>query len=184
MVYDANVLYPSALRDLLIRVGIARIVQPKWTDAILDEVFLNLAGNRPDLDPSRLQATRGLMNVAIRDVLVKNYEHLIERIILPDINDRHVLAAAIHSGATVIVTKNLKDFHTEELSKWEIVAQHPDEFLSLIVSDNKELVLGIVDEMAAAWRSPAADARHVLGQLSADIPVAVKELLAELTCSS
>jgi hypothetical protein len=37
VVYDANVLYPSSLRDLLIRVAQAGLVQAKWTEAILDE---------------------------------------------------------------------------------------------------------------------------------------------------
>lgn len=45
VVYDANVLYPSTPRNLLIRVGLARMVQPKWTEQILDEVFLNCARN-------------------------------------------------------------------------------------------------------------------------------------------
>ena len=40
--YDANVLYPSTLRDLLIRLAQAGLVQAKWTDKILDEVFDNL----------------------------------------------------------------------------------------------------------------------------------------------
>ncbi len=31
-VYDANVLYPSTLRDVLIRVAQAGLVQAKWTD--------------------------------------------------------------------------------------------------------------------------------------------------------
>ena len=70
VVYDANVLYPSTLRDVLIRVGLARLVQPKWTERILDEVFRNLRTNRPDLEPSRLDRTRRLMNDAIRDVTV------------------------------------------------------------------------------------------------------------------
>lgn len=39
VVYDACVLYPSTLRDLLIRIAQARLVQAKWTDQILDEVF-------------------------------------------------------------------------------------------------------------------------------------------------
>lgn len=38
-VYDANVLYPSSLRDVLIRVAQAGLVQAKWTDRILDETF-------------------------------------------------------------------------------------------------------------------------------------------------
>ena len=95
VVYDANVLYPSTLRDVLIRVGLARLVQPKWTERILDEVFRNLRTNRPDLEPSRLDRTRRLMNDAIRDVTVTGYEYLIDQLELPDPDDRHVLAAAI-----------------------------------------------------------------------------------------
>ena len=77
VLYDANVLYPSTLRDLLIRVAQAGLVQAKWTDQILDEVFRNLATNRPDLDPQRLVRTRDLMNRAVRDCLVTGYEPLV-----------------------------------------------------------------------------------------------------------
>jgi len=38
VIYDANVLYPSYLRDLLIRVAQAGLVQARWTDRILDDV--------------------------------------------------------------------------------------------------------------------------------------------------
>jgi hypothetical protein len=75
VLYDANVLYPNALRDLLIRLaqGPRPFVQAKWTDEILDEVFRNLKKNRPDLDETKLNRTRVLMNNAIRDVLVTGY---------------------------------------------------------------------------------------------------------------
>ena len=43
--------------------------------------------------------------------------------------DRHVLAAAVRTGAQTIVTFNLKDFPAEALAPWNIVAQSPDEFL-------------------------------------------------------
>ncbi|MDR3360146.1 MAG: PIN domain-containing protein [Bifidobacteriaceae bacterium] len=110
IVYDANVLYPSTLWDVLIRVGLAGLACPKWTERILDEVFRNLRANRPDLDSTRLVRTRRLMNDAIRDVTVTGYEHLIDQLNLPDPDDRHVLAAAIHAEAQVIVTRNLRDF--------------------------------------------------------------------------
>jgi len=77
VLYDANVLYPSTLRDLLIRIAQAGLAQAKWTDQILDEVFRNLAANRADLDPTKLERTRTLMNRAIRDCLVTGYESLI-----------------------------------------------------------------------------------------------------------
>jgi predicted nucleic acid-binding protein len=56
------------------------------------------------------------MNNAIRDVLVENYEDLIDGLSLPDPDDRHVLAAAIRSDAQVIVTWNMKDFPAEKLT--------------------------------------------------------------------
>ena len=34
-IYDANVLYPGSLRDLLIRLGQTGLFQAKWTDQIL-----------------------------------------------------------------------------------------------------------------------------------------------------
>jgi hypothetical protein len=42
VLYDASVLYPSTLRDLLIRIAQAGLVQAKWTDQILDEVLWRL----------------------------------------------------------------------------------------------------------------------------------------------
>ncbi|MGA6162807.1 PIN domain-containing protein [Amycolatopsis magusensis] len=109
VLYDACVLYPSTLRDLLIRLAQAGLVRAKWSDRILDEVFGNLAENRPDLDPAQLDRTRKLMVTAVRDCLVTGYEPLIGAVELPDPDDRHVLAAAIKARAEILVTSNLRD---------------------------------------------------------------------------
>jgi hypothetical protein len=79
VLYDATVLYPSALRDLLIRVAQAGLVQAKGSDQILDEVLRNLTANRPDLDPQKLARTRDLMIKAVRDCLVSGYEPPLRR---------------------------------------------------------------------------------------------------------
>lgn len=129
VVYDANVLYPSALRDILIRLPSTGIYRARWTDEILDEVFRNLKANRPDLDPKKLDRTRTLMCKAVEDCLVTNYAELIPNLDLPDPNDRHVLAAAIRCGAQVIVTANKKDFPPAVLKQFDIEAQDADEFL-------------------------------------------------------
>jgi hypothetical protein len=39
------------------------------------------------------------------------------------------VAAAIHSGSSLIVTFNLKDFPERHLLRYNIVAQHPDDFI-------------------------------------------------------
>lgn len=129
VVYDASVLYPSVLRDVLIRVAQRGLVQAKWTEKILDEVFDSLHENRPDIGLDRLDRTRKFMNEAVRDVVVDGYESLIDGVDLPDPDDRHVLAAAIRSHAQMIVTANIKDFPASELEKWNIEAKHPDDFL-------------------------------------------------------
>ena len=101
VVYDACVLFPAPLRDLLMRVALTDLVQAKWTDRILDECFVNLAAYRPELSSERLRRTRELMIQAVRDCMVTGYEPLIDGINLPDPGDRHVLAAAIRANALI-----------------------------------------------------------------------------------
>jgi predicted nucleic acid-binding protein len=120
VVYDANVLYPNTLRDLLVRVAQQpHLVQAKWTDKILDEMCRALRGNRPDITEEKTSRLCELMNGAVRDCLVLGYEPLIEVIDLPGPDDRHVLAAAIKVNAQLIVTKNRKDFPAKTLARGE-----------------------------------------------------------------
>ena len=42
VIYDACVLYPAPLRDLLIRLASKGHVRARWTDRILDECFRNI----------------------------------------------------------------------------------------------------------------------------------------------
>jgi predicted nucleic acid-binding protein len=115
VIYDANVLYPNSLRDLLIRIAQAGVVQAKWSSEILDEALGSLRRNRPDISQDKISRLRDLLNAAVPDCLVTGYEPLIEGLKLPDAKDRHVLAAAIKAGAQVIVTRNLKDFPASDL---------------------------------------------------------------------
>jgi hypothetical protein len=83
VVYDACVLYPAPLRDLLMRLALTDLYRAKWTNEIHDEWIRNLLARRPELSPDRLAGTRELMNLSVRDSLVSGYEHLIESIKLP-----------------------------------------------------------------------------------------------------
>jgi hypothetical protein len=70
------------------------------------------------------------MDTAVRDALITGYEALIETLVLPDPDDRHVLAAAIVGRCDVIVTQNLQDFPEDVLKPYGIETRHPDDFLT------------------------------------------------------
>jgi len=116
VIYDANVLYPAPLRDLLMWVTLQDVVLARWTDDIHEEWMRSVLRERYDLTRVQLERTRDLMNQSVRDCLVTDYHDLIPGLTLPDADDRHVLAAAIRAGANVIVTYNLKDFPAARLS--------------------------------------------------------------------
>ena len=105
VVFDAYVLYPAPVRDLLMEIAIAGLVAAKWSEDIHDEWLQNLAENRPDISREKLERTKELMDEAVPDAIVRNYEPLIECLELPDPNDRHVLAEAIKSGAQTVMTQ-------------------------------------------------------------------------------
>ncbi|MFF2300798.1 PIN domain-containing protein [Arthrobacter sp. NPDC058127] len=169
VIYDANVLYPSMLRDLLIRVAQAGLVRARWTEAILDETFRNLKENRPDLDPVKLDRTRELMCAAVPDCIVDDYQPLEQVFMdLPDPGDAHVMAAALKVQAQVIVTNNLKHFPDETLSPWGIEAKHPDDFLmDQFYLDAVELHIAIRN-MSEAYRNPPLDVNDVLDRLDSE----------------
>lgn len=99
VIYDANVLYPAPLRDLLMWLALRDVVLARWTNEIHEEWIRSVLRNRPDLKPEQLERTRQLMDASVRDCLVTGHLSLIPGLDLPDPDDRHVLAAAIKAGA-------------------------------------------------------------------------------------
>ncbi len=153
-VLDANVLYPAPLRDLLMRLAVADVFAARWSERIHDEWIRNVLKNRPDLTIEQLTKTKELMNSHIRDCLVSDHESLETGLTLPDVDDRHVLAAAIKANAQAIVTFNLKDFPESELDKYGVEAIHPDVFIQHQIDLNPGLVCQVVKRHRAALKKP------------------------------
>lgn len=128
VVIDANLLYPFHLRNLLVQFGVDAVIAPRWTARIHAEWIGNLvtAGR---VSEERLLLTLDLMNSALPAAEAHGWETRMECLTLPDTDDRHVLAAALASGAGTILTMNLRDFPTLTLAPHGVVASHPDDFL-------------------------------------------------------
>ena len=110
VVYDACLFYPAPLRDLMVRLAQTRRFRARWTERIHQEWVHALLHKQPELDRRQIERTVQLINQAVPDCLITDYEPLIDELELPDPDDRHVLAAAIRAGAQAILTLNLKDF--------------------------------------------------------------------------
>lgn len=161
-VYDACVLYPAPLRDLLVWLGMSGRFRARWTQQIHEEWKRNLLINRPDLTRAQLDATSAAMDRAVADSMVSNHESLIEGLVLPDPDDRHVLAAAIRCNASVIVTFNLRDFPAEALDPFCIEAQHPDEFIDNLMDLDMGVVLKAAQNQRRTLKRPPVNADDLL----------------------
>jgi hypothetical protein len=126
----------------------------------------NVLKNNKHLDPKRIQRTREFMEQAVDDCLVHNYEDLIDSLVLPDPDDRHVLATAITERADVIVTFNLKDFPKTALTPYGIEAQHPDEFLSHLIDLHPDQVCLAAKAMRNRLRKPPQTVEDYLMSLA------------------
>ncbi|WP_253438340.1 PIN domain-containing protein [Pseudomonas migulae] len=165
-VYDACVLYPAPLRDFLMWLALSGRFRAKWSQEIHNEWKRNLLKNRPDLTAGQLNRTSELMDQALPDACVMGHEDLIEGLTLPDIDDRHVLAAAIRCNASVIVTFNQKDFPCKALEPFGIEAQHPDEFVGNLFDLDSSAVIMAAHSQRQQLKMPPLDVDSYLNLLS------------------
>ncbi|VVN64940.1 hypothetical protein PS718_00031 [Pseudomonas fluorescens] len=137
----------------------------RWTKEIHCEWKRNLLKNRTDLTMEQLDRTSDLMDRAIPDACVIDYEDLVTGLTLPDRDDRHVLAAAIRCGAGVIVTFNLKDFPDSLLAPFGIEAQHPDEFVENLFHLDSAAVVAAAQSQRQQLKNPVMDIETFLNLL-------------------
>jgi predicted nucleic acid-binding protein len=167
VVYDACVLYPAPLRDLLMHLALTDMYRARWSNMIHDEWTRNVLKSRKDLKPEAIARTRQLMDAHVRQALVENFEHLIPAIQLPDPDDRHVVAAAMHAGAELIITFNRKDFPAAELEKYNVSAQHPDDFIFDLFDLNAAKVLQAAARHRKSMKNPPKSVEDYLDTLAA-----------------
>jgi predicted nucleic acid-binding protein len=163
--YDACVLYPAPIRDVLMHIALTDLCAARWSNAIHEEWIRAVLEDRPDLTREQLERTRDLMNAHARDALITNFEDIIPSLTLPDPDDRHVLAAAIRGRADVIVTYNLKDFPAEVLATYGIEARHPDSFLLYLFDLAPGTVLAALRTLRTTLKKPAVDIDSYLARL-------------------
>jgi hypothetical protein len=159
---DASVLYPAPLRDLLMHLAQTTLFKARWSNLIHDEWTRNVLEDRPDLSAAQISRTRALMDAHVDGALVTDFEDLIPNLELPDLDDRHVLAAAIRCGANLIVTMNLKHFPIKELAAYGLEPIHPDAFVMRLLEMDLSLVLTAIKKQRARLTRPPLTPKDLL----------------------
>ena len=163
-VLDANVLYPSVLREILIGIAARGLYEPLWSDRLLREWTIAVGKLGPVVQ-AQAQTEAMLMKAAFPRAVVREQPNIEGRLMLPDLNDIHVLAVAVAGHADCIVTFNARDFPRGVLAEEGIERRDPDGFLWQLWSHHPgEVGLVVADVHARAER--------LAGQ-----PIALKTLL-------
>ena len=168
VVLDACVLVPVTAADTLLRLAEREMYRPVWSERILDEAKRAVARLHPELSAEQIEHRFDCMDEAFEDASVSGWESLEGSIVLPDDDDRHVVACVLVAGADAIVTNNIRDFPDKTLAPLNIEVIRLDDFLL----DIFDLV---PEDFAAVIREQASDAMHPL--------LSTSEVLANLAAS-
>lgn len=164
VVYDACVLYPAPLRDMLMRLALTDLFKAHWTDQIHGEWITALLRSGK-YTREKLEKVKELMDKHVMDAKVTHYEGLIESLELPDKDDRHVLAAAIKCGADAIITFNLKDFPEQALKPYGIDVLHPDDFIYYQIDLAPSRCCAVLQRQRTALKNPEIEVDQFLAIL-------------------
>jgi predicted nucleic acid-binding protein len=131
VVLDTNVLLPYTLGDTLLRLAHRELYVMRISERILDELERNLVKKYPDrMDEAKAARYVDAIRDAFADVIVDEHSiRALEGAMTNDEGDRHVLAAAVASGAEGIVSFNRRHFPSAALQPVGRTLLGPDEFL-------------------------------------------------------
>ena len=165
---DTNILYSAGIRDILLQLAIVDLFEPKWSPDIRSELINTFRRIRPDIEPKRIERIWTEMNHYFPKALITGYEDSIDGLELPDPNDRHVLAAAIHAGCNIILTHDLNHFPVAVLESFRIKRLRPDDFLLMLLQSNPNEFIESVLAVLARLASPPYSVEEYLDMRTQD----------------
>lgn len=164
---DACVLASPLKRNLLLSLAEAEFFRPRWSAPIMEETersIEKLLTNKAAADASsRAARARNAMERAFEDAMVTGFEPLVAGLTgLPDLNDRHVVAAAIQTRASIIVTDNLRDFPALALAPLDLEAKSADAFIADTIDLRIPTAVAAIRRMRERFERPEKTAANLL----------------------
>jgi len=164
---DACTLVDVLRRDLLLSLAEAEFFRIRWSNCVLvetEKALVKMYTERAKAEPELLAAKNiAAMKAAFEDAMVDDHSGFTNLGSgWPDVNDLHVVSAALKTCASTIVTENIKHFPENLLKPLNIEARTGDEF----IADTIELDLGkavaVVRNMRTKYQRPEIRADDLL----------------------
>ena len=160
-------------RNMLLSLAEAEFFRPRWSVPIMDETeqaIAKLRRNHGHSDPeSDANRARIAMEQAFEDAAVTGFEPIESGLSgLPDLDDAHVIAAAIQTSASIIVTNNLRDFPEVILDQHGIEAKSANDFLADTIDLKPEKATEALRVMRKRFQNPAITAEDLLLKMEAN----------------
>ena len=149
---DACSLASALKRNLLLTLAEAGFFRLRWSSPILDETeraIVKILHGKGRVDAAvRAKRARTAMETAFEDAMVSDFDKFMSAAAgLHDPFDIHVLAAAIKTRASMIVTENLKHFPPAKLATLDMEAKPAAEFIADTIALDEGRAVAAIRQM-------------------------------------
>ena len=177
VVLDACVLANFSLCDTLLRLAEPPpLFEPKWSEEIIQETTrtLELKLGWPHSLTAHFEKE---LRAHFSEAWISGYELSIPKMTNNE-KDRHIVAAAVHGEAGIIVTLNLRHFRPEHLATWGVRALHPQSFLVEVFRQEQGVVLTKLDQQATDRRRSLSQLLNILNATVPDFVAVVSAAIS------
>lgn len=162
VVLDTNVLVGALTRNIILSLAEAGIFRPRWSATTIDEEFVRVFGRLYPGEAHNASKQHAEILRAFPEGTAEVEDCIVAGLELPDPEDRHVLAAAIKTKASLIVTDNLKDFPADSLAQHEVEAISADDFIADCIDLAGPEAVAVLRTMRERLKKPEIDAEGLL----------------------
>ena len=171
-IVDACSLAGALHRNLLLSLAEAEFYRLRWSGPILDEteqaIVRILDRERVADSAVRASRARAAMERAFEEAMVEGFDSFLCACgDMPDSKDAHVLAAALKTRASIIVTENVRDFPDRIVAPLNIEVRTSDDFIADTIELDAGRAVAAIRMMRDRLRKPALTAQALLLEMEA-----------------
>lgn len=164
---DTSELFPFTVMDVLLTLSEDFLFTWVWTDELLDEweQVIVREGVRT-LESARSVTDAVRAHFGRYRIAPELYRDRVAADLSPDPGDRLHAAACIHGDVDVLLTRNVKDFHTSAICQAGVQVMTSDAFLSGLLTHRRQAVVESFTRAASAKKNPPTTSTELANSIA------------------